>query len=173
MSARRKTALEWMDSLVRWTNASDMVKRDMSSEDSESRRNLPMRWLPLIPMGCGAGLVFAAIALPVPVMFYGIAGAMSGGMPFIHINGPLGKSSVDDDEREAALRKDAFLFCFAILAIANILGQPLLMVMAALDHWTIARTMGLAVAVVIGNLAWFTSLPTLYASWKLPRLSDE
>lgn len=173
MSARRKTALAWMDSLVRWTNASDMVKRDMSSEGGELQRHLPMRWLPLIPMGCGTGLIFAAIALPVPVVFYGIAGAMSGVMSYIHINGPLGKSSVDDDEREAALRKDAFLFCFAILAIANILGQPMLMVTAALHQWTIARTIGLAFAIVIGNLAWFTSLPTLYASWKLPRLSDE
>ena len=171
MSAKGKTALQKMDALVRWSNASDMVRRDMSDDADTRRRYRPMRWLPLLPMACGAGLISWAIASPIAHALYVIAAPIVGTMAAVSINGPLGKPSMEDDEREAALRKDAFLFCLAVLAFANIVGGPILMLTAALHGWPVERIVGVAFALVIGNLAWFGSLPTLYASWKAPKLS--
>lgn len=171
MSATGKTALQRMDTLVRWTDASEMVTRDMSRDADARRRYRPMRWLPLLPMACGVGLVSSAIAFPVAQAVYAVAGPIVATMAAVSLNGPLGKPSMDDDEREAALRKDAFLFCLAVLALLNMVGGPALMVMAALQGWEMERLLGIAFALVIGNLTWFGSLPTLYASWKSPTLS--
>lgn len=173
MSGNRKTALQRMDALVRWSYASDMVRREMSDDAEAERRYRPMRWLPLLPMACGAGLVIAAIAFPIPRAMLTIVVPVVGAMGAIPNNGPLGKPSMDDDEGEAALRKDAYLFCLAVLAFLNIVGGPILMVMAALHGWATERIVGIAFALVVGNLAWFRSLPTLYASWQPPRLSNE
>lgn len=170
MSAKGKTALQRLDALVRWSNASDMVKRDMSDDDGAARRR-PLRWWPLLPMACSAGLVCAAIAYPVPHALYAAAAPLVAAVAALSIRGPLGKPSIDDDERERALRKDSFLFCLAVLALLNVVGGPVLMVVAALEGWAAARMLGVATAVVLANLAWFGSLPTLYASWKAPALS--
>jgi hypothetical protein len=45
-------------------------------------------------------------------------------VPVIHMNGPLGKPSLEDDEREAALRKDSFLFCLGLLAFSIASANP-------------------------------------------------
>lgn len=172
MSTKRKTMVQRMDALVWWTNASDRVRHGMSDEPDEHVHG-PMRWLPLLPMALGAGLIYSAIAFAVPLMSYGAAGAILAVASSIPINGPLGKSSIDDDEREAALRKNAFLFCLAFLAVANIVAGPVLLVASALNEWPIRRVLGVAFALFFGNMMWFISLPTLYASWKLPKLSDD
>lgn len=171
MSAKHKTALQRMDALVKWSDSSDMVRCDMSTDDDARRRYRPMRWLPLLPVAGGAGLILAAIAFPIELAIYTVAAPIVATMTAVSLNGPLGKPSIDDDEREAALRKDAYLFCLAILAFLNVIGGPALLVMAARHGWEIERVVGIAFAVVIGNLACFGSLPTLYASWRAPRLS--
>jgi hypothetical protein len=171
MSTKRKTALQRMDALVRWSGASRQVRLDMSREPRERRRRT-MRWLPLVPIAVGAGLMAAAIAHPVSGASYGVGGpviALAAGMM---LNGPLGKSSRDDDEREALLRKNAYLFCLAILAFANIVGGPALLLAATSHAWTGERCVGVAFAWFLANMTWFTSLPTLYASWRLPRHPD-
>lgn len=173
MNNHRKSALQRMDALVRWSGAAEAVSADMADDADTRRRHRPMRWLPLLPVTCGAGLIGLAIAHPIGSMWYVAAGPIVAAMTMVSINGPLGKPSLDDDEREAALRKDAFLFCLAVLAFLNILAGPALMVMAALNEWKIEQMAGVAFALVIGNLAWFGSLPTLYASWKSPQLSSE
>lgn len=171
MSAKRKTALQRMDALVWWSHATDKVRHDMSS-DADERRHQPMRWLPLLPMACGAGLIFYATAFAMPHLLYGIGAPMMTVAAAIAVAGPLGKPLIDDDEREAALRKNAFFFCMAFLAIANIVGGPILLLVAALHGWTAERIVGAAFALFMGNMTWFISLPTLYASWKLPRLAE-
>lgn len=175
MSAEGKTALQKMDALVGWSSASDMVRRDMSSEPDTGRRFRAMRWLPLLPMACGAGLLFAAVAFPVGPAFYALVAPIVATMAAVSINGPLGKPSGEDDEREATVRKDAFLFCLSVLALCNIVLGPILVVSAGLYGWPIERSVGIAFALVVANLTWFGSLPTLYASWKSPKLtvSDE
>lgn len=161
-----------MDALVWWSGASDSVRHDMS-RDAGERRYRPMRWLPLLPMACGAGFIFSATVFQISSISYAIAGPAVAAAAAMALNGPLGKPSIDDDEREAALRKSAFFFCLAILACVNIVGAPLLLVAAALDGWAAERIVGVAFALFMANMTWFVSLPTLYASWKLPRLSDQ
>lgn len=172
MSTERRTVLQKMDALVWWTNASDQVRHDMSG-DVDKWRHRPMRWLPLLPMACGAGFIFSAIAFPMPYTAYGVAGAIMAVAAAIALNGPLGKPSIDDDEREAMLRKNAFFVSMAFLAIANIVGAPILLLTAAFHEWAFERTVGVAFALFIGNMTWLTCLPTLYASWKLPDVSDD
>lgn len=171
MSTRHKTALQKMDALVWWTRASEQVRHDMSA-DAGDRRHRPLRWLPLLPMASGAGLVMAAIAFSLPGTAYGVAAAMMAAATAIALNGPLGKSAIHDDEREAALRKNALFFSLALLAIANIITGPVLLVAAVWQGWPVERTAGVAFALFMGNMTWFVSLPTLYASWKSPMLFD-
>lgn len=61
----------------------------------------------------------------------------------------------------------------ACLAFSNIVGGPILLLTAALHGWTVERVLGVAFALFMGNMAWFVSLPTLYASWKLPRFAED
>ncbi len=79
----------------------------------------------------------------------------------------------EDDEREAALRKDSFLFSFGLLACLNCLGQPLLMVFSHWQDWRTMRTFTVAISTLMLNATLFGSLPTLYASWNLRRLSHD
>ena len=89
------------------------------------------------------------------------------------MNGPLGKSSCDDDEREAALRKDSVRFCFELLACLNCLGQPFLVILAVLQHWQLAHGVRVATSALMQNFTLFQCLPTLYASWNLRALPKE
>jgi hypothetical protein len=93
--------------------------------------------------------------------------------PSIHMNGPLGKPSLEDDEREAALRKDSYLVCFGLLAFLNCVGQLLLMSLLLLEHWQIAQSVFVAASAFMLNLTLFGCLPTLYASWRMPQLPKE
>lgn len=171
MSTKRKTALQRMDAFVWWSKASDQVRHDMSG-DADERRHRPMRWLPLLPMAFGAGLIFFATASPMPHMLYAVAGPIMALAAAIAMNGPLSKPSIDDDEREAALRRNAFAFSMAFIAISNIVGGPILLLMVAQHGWVAERVVGVAFALFLGNMMWFVSLPTLYASWQLPRFSE-
>lgn len=168
MSAKRKTLMQGMDALVWWSGTSDKVRHDMSA-DADERQRLPMRWLPLLPMAFAAALLYTAVSFPVSRMVYGIAVPIMAVASAIAINGPLGKPSIDDDEREAALRKNAFFFCTACLAFLNIIAGPILLLTSALHGWTVERSAGAAFALFMANMTCFVSLPTLYASWKLPR----
>lgn len=165
MRAKARTLMQSLDALVWWSKASDMVQRDMSGNTDE-RRNRPMRWLPLLPMALGAGLIFVALASPLPHMAYGVAAPLMAVASAIVINGPLGKSSLDEDEAEHMLRKNSYFFCMAVLAFLNIFGAPALLLSAAFQAWSVDRIAGLAFALFIGNMTWFVSLPTLYASWQ-------
>jgi uncharacterized membrane protein YqjE len=93
--------------------------------------------------------------------------------PIIYISGPLGKPSLEDDEREAALRKNSFLFCFGLLAFLNCFGQPVLMILSHLQSWQTARSASVAGSALMLNLILFGCLPTLYASWHLRQLPKE
>jgi hypothetical protein len=81
---------------------------------------------------------------------------------------------MDDDEREAAVRKNAYLFCLAVLAALNILGHPFLI--AAIELYgdlPAMRIIAIEVASFLLNMILFGTLPTLYASWASGSLPDE
>jgi len=79
----------------------------------------------------------------------------------------------DDDEREAALRKNSWFFCFGLLATLNCLGQPVLVVVAQLRSWPVGHTAIVVGTVFMLNACLFGNLPTLYASWSLRQLPAE
>jgi hypothetical protein len=103
----------------------------------------------------------------------GLTTSIMGMVPGIHMSGPLGKPSCEDDERETALRKDSFLFCFGLLAVLNCLGQPILMILSHWQNWQIGHSASVTLAALILNASLLGSLPTLYASWNLRQLPGE
>jgi hypothetical protein len=170
-----------LDDTVRWTGMPARVAAQMS--DEPDRKHGPLRWSPLGPIAFSCALLVVSLLWP-PVLdgvrpgaLIGVMVAFWGGLfamlPGIHMHGPLGKSSLEDDEREAALRKDSFLFCLGLLAILNVLGQPLLMVLSHWQDWTIAKTASVVATAFMLNASLWGCLPTLYASWQLRQLPNE
>lgn len=181
MKSRRRSILSMLDDSVRWTGMPARVAAQMI--DDPDRKHRPLRWSPIVPIAFSAGLLTISLAWPpafdgfplggvigVMTAFWGAAFAM---VPAIQMNGPLGKPSLEDDERESALRKDSLLFCVGLLAILNVLGQPVLMILSHWQDWSIARTVSVVTSAFLLNGTLFGCLPTLYASWRLPRLPKE
>ena len=100
-------------------------------------------------------------------------GAIGAALPGIHTNGPLGKPSWEEDEREAALKKDSFLFCVVLVACLNCMGQPVLMILSHWQHWQLGQLVSVVASALILNITLFGCLPTLYASWKVRQLLKE
>jgi hypothetical protein len=183
--------LSRLDNSLRWTGIPARVAEEMSDDPSVDRRRRPLRWIPLWPIVYSCALFAVSLTWPsalirlthslgldftpsfvlslVPSLVLVVA-MMT---PMIYTNGPLGKPSLDDDEREAALRKDSFLFCFALLAGLNCFGQPFLMVLAVLQDWRAPQIASVAGTTVMLNATLFGCLPTLYASWNLKQLPSE
>jgi len=181
MKLRRRSILSMLDDTVRWTGMPARVAAQMS--DDPDRKHRPLRWSPIWPIAFSCALLVVSLVWPpvldgmqpgaligVIVAFWGGALAM---IPGIYTNGPLGKSSLEDDEREAALRKDSFLFCLGLLTVLNGLGQPLLMILSHWQDWKIAKTASVVTTAFMLNAALWGCLPTLYASWKLRQLPNE
>jgi hypothetical protein len=150
----------------------------MSDVPSVDHRFRPMRWIPMWPIAFACALLIISLAWPSALNLALLVPSMGGALivamtPAIYTRGPLGKPSLEDDEREAALRKDSYLFCLGLLACLNCLGQPFLMILSHLQNWPTARSLGVAISVVMLNATLFGSLPTLYASWHLRQLPKE
>ena len=171
-----ETFLSRLDNTLRWTGIPARVADEMSDAPPVDRKHRPLRWIPIWPIAFSCALFILSLiwrwALnPALVSSLGAIGvAMT---PVIHISGPLGKPSLDDDEREAALRKNSFLFCLGLLAFLNCLGQPVLMILSHLQNWPTARSASVAGSVFMLNLTLFGCLPTLFASWILRQLPQE
>jgi hypothetical protein len=181
MKPPRRSILSMLDDTVRWTGMPARVAAQMTDDPDRKRR--PIRWIPIWPIAFSSALLVISLAWPpvlagmqpggiigVIVAFWGAIFAMT---PGIHMNGPLGKPSLEDDEREAALRKDSFLFCLGLLAVLNALGQPLLMILSHWQHWKMAQTASVVTTAFMLNATLWGCLPTLYASWNLRHLPTE
>lgn len=166
-----------LDSAVEWTGVNARVAADMSDSPSVNPKYRPLRWAPIGPIGFACALFILTLSWP-PVLDQvppGISIAISMGLMVsimgvvsgIHMHGPLGKPSREDDEREAALRKDSFLFCLGLLAGLNCLGQPILFVLSHWQSWHTGHGASVTLSALILNAALFGSVPTLYASWNL------
>jgi hypothetical protein len=181
MKPPRRGVLSMLDDTVRWTGMPARVADQMSNDPD--RKHRPLRWMPIGPIAFSIALLTLSLAWPPPLdgvdlggiigPLVGFWGAIFAMMPAIYMNGPLGKASLDDDEREAALRKDSFLFCLGLLAILNGLGQPLLMILSHWQDWEAAQTASVVTTAFMLNAAIWGCLPTLYASWKLRPLPKE
>ena len=172
--------LSRLDDTVRWTGIPARVADEMSDALSVDRKHRPLRWIPIWPIAFSCALFILSLTWSSALDLVWLGGVIVAVqvsqltlVPFFHMNGPLGKPSYEDDEREAALRKDSFLFCLGLLACLNCLGQPFLMILSHLQNWQTAHSANVAMSALIVNATLFGSLPTLYASWNLRQLPKE
>jgi len=183
MKSSHRSILSRLDDTVRWTGIPARVADDMSDAPSIDRKHRPLRWIPIWPIAFSCALFILFLTWPsaldlvrpggVIAVTGGLMASIMGMVPGIHMYGPLGKPSFEDDEREAALRKDSFLFCFGLLACLNCLGQPILLILSHWQNWQIAQSVSVAISALMLNATLFGSLPTLYASWNLRQLPKE
>jgi hypothetical protein len=181
--SRVDNMLSRLDNLLRWTGLPARIADEMADAPSAGWKRRPLRWSPMWLIALSCALFVLSLTWPSAlVVLLGnslgtIIVAVQAGqlavVPVYHVIGPLGKSSLEDDEREAALRKDSFLFCAGLLAGLNCLGQPVLMMLSQLQHWQTAQIVSVAGSALLLNLTLFGTLPTLYASWNLRQLPKE
>ena len=172
MNTRGRNILSILDNAVRWTGIPARVADEMSDAPSVDRKHHPLRWSPILPIAFSCILFVLSLMWP-SALLTSLGAVIVAMAPSIHTNGPLGKPSLEDDEREAALRKDSFLFCLGLLAFLNFVGQLLLLSLSHLQNWQTAHSVLVAASAFLLNLTLFGCLPTLYASWKLRRLPKE
>lgn len=169
-----RSILSRLDDAVRWTGIPARVD-DALSDDPVDRKHEPLRWVPLwvIAVSCLPLVVSLIWPLPMDRFPLGAAiaimtGMMAGimtGVLVVYTSGPLGKPAREDDEREAAMRKDSFLFGLGLLAGLNALGQPILLILSNWQNWQIGHSAMTVISVLILNATLLGTLPTLYASW--------
>ncbi len=123
-----RNILSRLDDALRWTGIPARVAEDMSDAPSVDRKHRPLRWLPIWPVAFSCALFILSLilqpALYLTALLPSLGVVIVGMLPAIHLSGPLGKPSLEDDEREAALRKNSFLFCLGVLAFLNCLANP-------------------------------------------------
>jgi hypothetical protein len=177
MKPSRRGILSRLDNTLRWTGIPARVADEMSDAPSVDYKHRPLRWIPIWPIAFSCALFILCLTWPFALnlepLVCSLGGVIAASAPGIHMNGPLGKPSLEDDEREAALRKDSFLFCLGLLAFLNCLGQPVLMILSHLQNWQTVHTASVAGSVLMLNATLFGCLPTLYASWNLRQLPKE
>jgi hypothetical protein len=172
MKTRGRSILSILDNAVRWTGIPARVADEMADAPSVDRKHHPLRWSPILPIAFSCILFVLSLMWP-SALLTSLGAVIVAMVPSIHMNGPLGKPSLDDDEREAALRKDSFLFCLGLLAFLNCVGQLLLMSLSHLQSWQTGQSVLVAASAFLLNLTLFGCLPTLYASWQLRHLPQE
>ena len=165
MALLKKTFLQGMDDWLRWTGMPQRVALELAQNAAGQGKHRPMRWLPLLPVIIGIGMMITACWVRSPWTVLGMGGLIGGLIAPIKQQGPLGKPALEDDEREAAVRKSAYLFCFGALAILNVVGHPILAAICFSRNLAAERIMAIEFASFFLNLALVGSLPTLYASW--------
>jgi len=179
----RETFLSRLDNSLRWTGIPDRLADEMSDAPSVDYKHRPLRWSPLWPIAFSCAVFILCLTWPpqadllspgaVIAIFTGLMTSIVGAALCIHLSGPLGKPSIENDEREAALRRDSFLFCLGLLAFLNCLGQPVLMVLSHWQDWSTLRSLVVAASALVLNGTLIGCLPTLYASWKVRPLPKE
>jgi len=172
MKPGHRSILSRLDDTVRWTGIPARVADEMSGAPSVDRKHRPLRWIPIWPIAFSCALFILSLTWP-SVLVPSLGVLVVAMAPMIHMNGPLGTPSLEDDEREAALRKDSLLFCLGLLACLNCLGQPFLMILSHFQNWQTVHSASVAGSALMLNATLFGCLPTLYASWNLRQLPKE
>ena len=180
MKRSHRSILSRLDDTLRWTGIPARVADDMSADPSVDRNHRPLRWAPLWLIAFSSVLLILCLILPAKVSPGAVVGIMTGmalsimaGGVLVYTNGPLGKPACEDDEREAALRKDSFLFGLGLLAGLNCLGQPILLIVSHWQDWQTAQSAIVVFCALILNATLLGTLPTLYASWNSRQLPKE
>ena len=172
MKARRIDELfARLDRAVRWTGVPALVADEIAGRPMhQSMRQL--RWMPMLLIVAAIALFVLSLLRP-SVLDVSMGSVVIGLTVIIQQLGPLKKMGFDDDEREAEVRKGAWLFCFTVLACLNCLGQPFLAIVPQLKGWSLEHTVIAAGAAFNLNFCLLGTLPTLHASWSLRQLPPE
>ena len=183
MKSGHTSILSRLDDAVRWTGIPARVADDKSEAPSLDRKHQPLRWVPLLVIAFSCVLLILCLTWPLKLdhvspgavvsIMTGMVVSITTGVLLIYRSGPLGKPSCEDDEREAALRKDSFLFCLGLLAALNCLGQPILLILSHWQDWQTAHSAIVVFCVLILNATLLGTLPTLFASWNFRQLPTE
>jgi MFS family permease len=168
----KKSMLQRLDALFLWTGLPQRIPSDKRLWVRPLRR---LRWIPLlvlvmqtagiawiftVPGKYGAG--FAAM----------LPGAIIGGIlpAFGPLRAPFGEEA---DEREKNLRRDAYLMGFGAISVAAIFGIFLLAFLSTLGGWRHDLLFMAMIALTYYLVCLFSIVPTLYASWTLPKPVDD
>ena len=183
MKSSHRSILSRLDNAVRWTGIAARVADDMSDDPAIDREHLPLRWVPLLVIAFSCVLFVLCLIRPLKLdhvppgavvsIMTALVVSIVTGVLLIHTSGPLGRPSREDDEREAALRKDSFLFCLGVLAGLNCLGQPVLLIVSHWQDWQNVHSAIVVFCALILNSTLLGTLPTLYASWNVRQLPRE
>jgi hypothetical protein len=183
MKRSHRSILSRLDDSLRWTGIPARVADDLSDHPSVDREHRPLRWAPLLIIAFSCALLMLCLIWPqalnlvspgaVVSILTAMVVSIMAGVLLIHSGGPLGKSSCEDDEREAALRKDSVLFCLGVLAGLNCLGQPILLIVSHWQNWQTIHTAIVLFCALMLNATLLGTLPTLYASWNFQQLPRE
>ena len=179
MKSSHRSILSMPDSTVRGFGIPD----DRFNGASLDRKHRPLRWAPLLVIAVACVQLVVCLIWPLKmdrISLGAVISIMPGtvigivvGVLIVYRSGPLGKLSREDDEREAVVRKDSFLFCLGLLTVLNCLGQPILLIMSHWQNWQPGHSAIVVTCALILNAALLGTLPTLYASWSFPRLPKE
>lgn len=183
MKGSHRNILSRLDDALRWTGIPANVAYDMSDDPAVDRNHRSLRWSPLLLIAFSCVLLILCLIWPpqldllspgaVVSIMTGMVVSIAAGVLLIHTGGPLGKRSSEDDEREAALRKDSFLVCFGLLAALNCLGQPILLIVSHWQNWQTTHGATVLFCTLVLNATLLGTLPTLYASWNSRQLPKE
>jgi hypothetical protein len=130
MTPRLNNILSRLDNTLRWTRIPARVADQMSDAPSADRKHRPLRWVPIRAIAFSCALFILSVTwLPARhLVWLGVIVAVLVSQPALvpvfHVSGPLGKPSWEDDGRDPALRKDAYLFCLGLLAGLNCQPYP-------------------------------------------------
>src|ERR1700722_10675709 len=97
-----ETFLSKLDNTLRWTGIPARIADEMSDAPSVDRKYRPLRWTPiwLIAFSCALFILPLIWRWPLnPALVSSFGAVIVAMVPVIHMNGPLGKPSLQDDER--------------------------------------------------------------------------
>jgi len=163
-----KTLAQRLDDSVRWTGTAATV--------AKPRHRRPQRWWSTLAIVVAtAGLV---VAIGWPALRwpgYAVLMAAFSIANFMPIFGPLkpwgGTEPID--ERERAIRANAFLIALSVVSFVAVVGMWGAVATSAFGNWDGATLRLAIVDLAFYIAALYSALPTCVASWVERRLPDE
>jgi MFS family permease len=173
MPIRYKTStLQRLDAMFLWTG---LPQRIPSDDRLRARPRRRLRWISLVALVTETAGIAWIFTFPGK---YGVgyAAITAGGVigSILPGFGPLRALFGEEaDERESNLRRNAYLVGFGTVSAAAIFGIFLLAFLSILGNWPHDILFMAMIALAAYLLYLFSIVPTLYASWTLPKPVDD
>jgi hypothetical protein len=165
-----KSLLQRLDDMFLWTGLPQRIP-----SESRAQRRYRLRWISifiLVTQTIGMAMLFIfpqKYGIDYMVLVTGNIGA--GFLPmFGPLRAPFGEPA---DERERNLRRDAYLVGFGSISVTAVFGLFALANLTIIQNWPSDRLFWVMIALMIYLCGLCTTVPTLYASWTLPKPVDD